>query len=446
MNSTKERIDGDHLIQRPRSRFAIIIAGVAIIVVAILVWALIANRGESRREGPAGAGADMAGMAGMDMSAGGSVHLTASQLRQFGITFGTVEVRPLTSEVRAAGVVTADETKIAQVASRVDGFIERLYVDFTGEAVRRGQPLLEIFSPELVAAQQELLLAVELQRNIGAGNVPGVPEGSNLVEAAKRRLRSWEISDAQIDELLRSGRVRRTLAVHSPTAGVVLEKKVVQGQAIAAGDPLYTIADLSGLWIDVQLREADASSVRVGSGVDVELAGLAGRTFKGRVEYVYPALNEETRAVRARVVVGNAGGVLKPGMYATVRVTTPGRSALTVPTSAVLRTGERNVVFVDMGAGELMPHEVELGRAAGDHTEVLSGVDAGQRVVTSAQFLLDSESNVGEVMKAMVGQMGAGSSRDDMRGMDMPGMDGKGADMKNVPATPPRPAAPPPRR
>jgi Cu(I)/Ag(I) efflux system membrane fusion protein len=205
---------------------------------------------------------------------------------------------------------------------------------------------------------------------------------------------------------------------------VVVEKRVVRGQAIAPGEQLYTIADLSEVWVDVQLREADAAAVRVGSGADVELAGLPGRTLKGRVGYIYPTLEQETRTVRARVAIANADGVVKPGMYATVRLTTPGRSALTVPNSAVLRTGERNVVFVDMGGGELMPHEVELGATAGEYTEVLAGLEPGQRVVTSAQFLLDSESNLAEVMRAMMGQMNTGDmgNMKDMPGMQMPGM------------------------
>jgi RND family efflux transporter MFP subunit len=276
---------------------------------------------------------------------------------------------------------------------------------------------------------------------MGRSTVPGVPEGSNLVEAAKRRLRLWDISEAQIEEVLRSGRVRRTLTLYAPTSGVVVEKNVVRGQAIAVGERLYTIADLAEVWIDVQFREGDAAAVRVGSGADIELAGLPGRQFKGRVEYVYPTLDQETRTVRARVAAANTGGLVKPGMYATVRVTTPGRSALAVPTSAVIRTGERSVVFVDMGGGQLMPHEVETGGTGTDYVEILAGLEPGQRVVTSAQFLLDSESNLAEVMKAMMGQMGT-SDMNDMPGMDMGGMDSKGADMKGMkmppPSTPPR--------
>ncbi len=426
----------------PRARRIAVALVAAILLVAVL-WNLAVRRKDSgsrsaKAGGMAGtdAGGSMDGMAGMSTTETGSVKLTSSQIRQFGITFGTAEVRPLTTEVRTSGVVTFNETKIAQVAPRFGGFVERLYVDFTGKPVRRGDPLLEIYSPELVAAQEELLISGQLQRDIGTSSVPGVPAGSTtLVDAARRRLRLWDISEEQITEIVRTGRVRRTLTLYAPVSGVVVEKKVVQGQATMPGEPLYTIADLSNVWVEAELRESDAAVVRVGSAADIEFAGLAGRPFNGRVEYVYPMLQQEARTVKARVAVANPGGVLKPGMYATVRLTIPGRSTLTVPSTAVLRTGDRNVVFVDMRNGELMPHEVELGRVAGDYTEILSGLENGLRVVTSAQFLLDSESNLGEVMKAMMGNMGSGDAGN-MKGMKMPAKDegaDKGADMKNMP-------------
>jgi len=231
---------------------------------------------------------------------------------------------------------------------------------------------------------------------------------TDLVAAARRRLQLWDISEVQIAEVLRTGRVRRALTLHAPASGIVLEKKVIQGQAIAPGEPLYTIADLADVWVELSLREGDAAAVGVGTSADIELAGVPRRTFRGRVTYVYPTLDPASRSVRARVVVTNTEGLFKPGMYATVRLSTPSRSALTVPTSALLRTGDRTVVFMDTGAGVLMPMDVTVGHSAGEYTEVLSGLDVGTRVVTSAQFLFDSESNLGEVMKSMVGQMPAG--------------------------------------
>jgi Cu(I)/Ag(I) efflux system membrane fusion protein len=425
------------------------IAGAAVLITAGAIWGIVVSRrrSDSTNKGRATAAEmqGMPGMAGMGGPDAGKVVLTTAQIRQFGVTFGTVDVRPLTTDVRTTGVVTADETRIAQVAPKFGGFVERLHVNFTGQPVRRGQPLLEIYSPELVAVQQELLVANDLQRDIGHSAVPGVPEGStNLVEAAKRRLRLWDISEGQIDDVLKTGRTRRTLTLYAPVSGVVTEKKVVQGQSIMPGEQLYTIADLSTVWVDIELREGDVGAARVGSFADLAFAGFPGRTIRGRVDYVYPSLQPEARTLRARVAVANTDGVLKPGMYATARLSTPTRSALTVPNAAVLRTGDRNVVFVDIGQGELMPHEVEVGRTTDDYTEVLAGLEPGQRVVTSAQFLLDSESNLGEVMKAMMSQMSSGDlgktqQMKDMPGMSMPGMNDKGAKIRPAqPAPPPR--------
>lgn len=432
--------------------------GVATVILAGLIWAVAASRKNADAKfaaaggsmagmpGMSGGSGAMEGMAGMSATANGGIQVSASQIRQFGITFDTAKLRPLTSEVRTAGVVTFNETTMAQVAPKFGGFVEKLYVNFTGQQVRRGQPLLDIYSPELVAAQQELLLAGQLQSDMGKSNVPGVPSASGgLVDAAKRRLRLWDIPENQIAGILRSGRVRRALTLYAPVSGVVVEKKVLQGQATSPGEQLYTIANLSDVWVDIELREVDAGTVRVGATADIEMAGIPGKTFTGRVAYVYPTLQPETRTVKARVAVPNPTGLLKPGMYATVRLRTPGGSALTVPNSALLRTGDSTVVFIALGGGELMPRGVTTGRTVADYTEILSGLQPGQRVVTSAQFLISSESNLGEVMKGMIGNMGSG----DKAMQNMPGMqmNDKGADVRGmqnmpgmtVPAAPSKP-------
>ncbi|MGH7444895.1 MAG: efflux RND transporter periplasmic adaptor subunit, partial [Longimicrobiales bacterium] len=222
------------------------IAGVLALVVAIsAVWAVRkamdcdAPRGQARAT-------DTSGMAGMEMDgtpigSDGGVRLTADQIRTFGVTFGTVEQRTLTDEVRTVGIVNFDETRMAGVTTKFSGYVERLYVDFTGRPVRRGEPLVEIYSPELVAAQEELLLAARLEQDLARTTVPGVPRGSmNLLAAARQRLRLWDISDAQIDEILRTGRAQRTLTLHAPVAGIVVEKNILAGQAVQAGQPLYT--------------------------------------------------------------------------------------------------------------------------------------------------------------------------------------------------------------
>jgi multidrug efflux pump subunit AcrA (membrane-fusion protein) len=346
----------------------------------------------------------MADMPGMDMSGDGSVQLTAAQLRQFGVTYGSVEERTMSSTLRATGSVVTPENRLVTVSTKVNGFAERLFVGATGVAVTRGQPLLELYSPEILAAQEDLLLARRAQGAV----VPGIPgASSDLLGAARRRLELLDVSDAVIDDVLKTGRVRRTITVAAPISGIVLEKPVVEGQGITAGMMLFSLADLSTVWVEVEIREADAGALRMGQGVNIESASLPGRTFKGRIELVQPTVDAAARTVRARVVVSNSGAALKPGMYVTVNVLIPSRRALTVPASAVINTGTRSIVFVDMGGGRLTPQDVETGSSGGDFIEVLAGLEPGQRVVTSAQFLLESESNIAEVMKAMIGQMGS---------------------------------------
>lgn len=397
-------------------------------LIAILAgtwWWISSDSSKDRRRGAAGPGSASAtasgngGMAGMSTGKAGEISISSDQRARYGITMGVVALRTLVYETRTAGVVTLDETRIAQFAPKVSGVVERLFVNFTGQPVRRGQPLLQIYSPELIVAQQEMLLAGSLQRELGRAQIPGVPSGTtNLVEAARQRLRLADISEGEIAAIQRSGQIRRALTLYSPASGVVTEKKVVNGQPVSAGEMLYSIADLSQVWIDVQLREADAAAVRIGSIAYLSFAASPGLELTGRVTYVYPTLDSVARAVRARIVLPNPAGALKPGMYATVRIATPTRSVLAVPASAVVRTGERELVFIELANGSLAPREIRTGITAGGYTEILSGISSGQRIVTSAQFLVDSESNLGEIMKGMIGQ-GSPGQASDMAGMDM---------------------------
>lgn len=422
----------------------------AVVIVGGAIWAIVANRAAAHRGASSAASHRDSGMQGMAGMAGSAdsvrvkpVHFTAEQIRQFGVTLGMVDDRMLSADVRATGTVTFDETGLAQVTPKFSGYVDRLYVNATGQAVRRGQPVAAIFSPELVAAQEELLLASRFDTTAGRSVVPGVPVNtSDLLGAAKRRLRLWDISQAQIDDVLATGMVQRTLTLYSPVSGVVTDKKVVQGQFIQAGEPLVTVADLSQVWVDAELREADAGLVRVGDRVQLDFASYPGAPFAGRVAYVYPTVAMESRTLRARIVIPNRGGRLRPGMYASVRLAAPSRRALTVPTTAVVHTGERTLVFVDLGNGQFRPQQIDAGRAAGDYTEVLSGLESGQRVVTSAQFLLDSESNLGEVMKSMIGLGGGmgGMSKGDMPGTNAGGTPPNGDTARHTAV--PGPAAP----
>lgn len=404
---------------RRRRSVAAAIVSTAIIGGAVVTVMVV----EGHRRGPADAAAGksqatttgMQGMQGMQGMASstegpGTVILSAREQSELGVTFGAAAVRPIAVDTRAAGVVTFDEARIAQVSPKFGGFVERLHVNVTGQYVARGEPLFDIYSPDVLAAEQELLVAAQLQANLGKSAVPGVPTTTtDFVAAGRRRLELWDIAPSQIDEVLRTGQPRRSFTLYSPVSGVVVVKNVVEGQAVTAGEMVYTIADLADVWIDADVREADASAARVGAAADIEVTGVPGRKFSGRVAYVYPTLDSASRAIRARVVVANAGRLLKPGMYATVHLTAQRRVALTVPASAVLRTGVRDVVFVDAGNGRLVPTEITVGQSAGDFTEVLSGLTQGQRVATSAQFLLDSESNLGEVMRSMLSQMPGGT-------------------------------------
>ena len=413
----------------PKKTRRLVAAAIALVLALAGIWGVRAATGEDgdprgqARETDTGGMAGMQGMAGMDMSGDGSIRLDADQIRTFGVTFGTVEMRTLEEDIRTVGIVSFDETRMAIVTTKFDGYVERLYVDFTGRPVRRGEALADVYSPELVAAQEELLLAARLEARLPDSAVPGVPaSSSNLLEAARRRLRLWDISETQIDDILRTGRPRRTLTLYAPVGGIVVEKNLLDGQAVRAGEPLYTIADLTEVWVEAELRETDAGLVQEGDAAVVELAAFPGRPIAGRVEYVYPTLQEQARTLKARVAIPNPDGRLRPGMYATVHIDAPTRSALTVPTSAVLQTGDRQLVFVDLGDGRILPQEVELGAVADEYAEVLAGLEPGQRVVTSAQYLLDSESNLAEVMRSMMGSMNM-SDMGSMEGMDMEGMD-----------------------
>jgi membrane fusion protein, copper/silver efflux system len=418
--------------------------GAAVVVVIVISTLTVKKSGQtiysSNDSGKSSSTTQMNDMPGMSSTSAGVVALTPKQIQQLGVTFGTVALRPLSNEVRTVGTVVINETRLAKVAPKFGGYVEKLFVNFVGQPVRRGEPLAAIFSPDLVAAEQELLVSARLSRTIGASSVPGVSGSStDLLAAAKERLRLWDVSDAQIDEVLRTGRPMRTVTLSAPASGFVIDKKVVQGQSIQAGEELYTIADLSDVWVEAQLREEDAGRVEIGAAATLQFTSYPGRPFTGRVTYIDPILGEQARTVKARITVPNSDGRIKPGMYATVILSNATQSALTVLRSAVVQTGERALVFVDVGNGRLTAQTVRLGRISGDLVEVLSGLASGQRVVTSAQFLIDSESNLGEVMKSMIGMRGQGGTMTGMTTEPTNAVDAKGADMRGMPGMSPPP-------
>ena len=335
--------------------------------------------------------------------------ISAEDAQRIGVTFATVTMAPMNREIRTVAQVTYDETRVKTVSPKIDGWVEGLFINYTGQPVGAGQPLLAVYSPMLVSAQEELLLASRLTRSLSGASEETRNNATDLEAAARRRLEYWDIPASEIDRIQRTGQVRRTLTLRSPFGGVVIEKNVLSGQRIMAGEALYKVADLSTVWVEGEVFERDLPAVRLGSSVTAEFDALPGTSRSGRISYIYPTLNAETRTARIRVALSNPGLILKPGMYATIRIDGASTSALSVPRSAVLSTGERNLVFVKRADGMLEPRNVVIGESTSDRTRILSGVNAGEVVVASATFLVDAESNLG----TSLGGMG------DMPGMDM---------------------------
>jgi len=343
-------------------------------------------------------------------SAGRSVMISAADARRIGVTFATAQVGPLAREVRTVGQITFDETRVKTIAPKIDGWVEQLYVNATGQPVSVGQPLLTIYSPMLVSAQEELLLAKRLESDVSGASGDTRQNASDLLASARRRLSYWDIPASQIAEIERTGQVQKTLTLRASAGGHVLEKNVLAGQKIMAGDALYKVADLSVVWAEGEVFEQDIANVHVGQTVHADFDALPGEHRLGRIAYIYPTLDPQTRTVRVRVVLPNRDLRLKPGMYATIRIAGTERlNVLTVPRSAVLATGERSIIFVRDANGMLSPREVAVGAASDDRVEILRGLSAGETVVSSATFLVDAESNLGTAL----GGMG------NMPGMDM---------------------------
>jgi len=339
-----------------------------------------------------------------------TVMLTAAEEQRIGVTYAIAEMTPLGREIRTVGQVAFDETRVRTLSLKVDGWVEKLYVNFTGQFVAAGAPLLAIYSPMLVTAQEELLLAKRLETEVAGGAPDAKINAASLASSARRRLAYWNVPAEDIARIESTGQVERTLILHAPEGGFVVEKNVLQGQRVMSGEALYRFADLDSVWVEGEVFERDLSSVREGQSVVAEVDALQGRSLHGLITYVQPTLDPNTRTTRVRVALANPGLRLKPGMYATL-IWRGGdlRAALSVPRSAVVSTGERNLVFVKRADGMLEPRIVELGVATDDRIEIRRGLVAGERVVASATFLVDAESNLG----ALLGGMG------NMPGMDM---------------------------
>ncbi len=385
-----------------------------------LRWATLVGLAALAACGRSGEESAMAGMTAEEharMQAGGTqgavdttgavmrqpVHLTAQQERALGVVYATVERQTLTRTIRTVGTVAAPEPGIADVTPKIDGFVEQLYVNYTGDAVRQGQPLLTIYSPMMVAAQEELLTAKRLISQLDSTAAEAWRNAQATLEAARRRLAYWDISSEQVQRIEQSGEVTKTLTLVSPVDGVVLEKNVVEGQQVMPGLRLYRVADLSSVWAEGDVFEQDLQFVHVGSQAHIEVAAYPGQHLMGRVSFVYPTVDQESRTNRVRVTVPNPGLRLKPGMYTTIYFDVERPNVIAVPAQAVVVTGQRNLVFVRDTAGMLNPVEVVLGVRAGDQVQILSGLSEGQTIVAAANFLVDAESRLATTGSAMPG-------------------------------------------
>ena len=319
-----------------------------------------------------------------------NVKLTTERRQLIGVQTGVAETRAVGRSVRTVGRVAVDETRLHKITTKFDGYIEKLYVNYTGQAVRRGQPLFTVYSPDLLATQQEYLLALRSAK-----------QSPLLLDAARRRLQLWDIGPAEIRELERSGVPRKSLTIYSPANGVVTTKTAVDGARINAGEPLFELADLDRVWIQADVYESELSFIHLGTPATMTLSYVPGRTFRGKVAFIAPTVDPMTRTAKVRIEVDNRDGALKPEMFGDVTLQEPPRNATVVPESAVIATGTRSVVFVVKEDGTFEPREVETGTKTEQSVEVRSGVSPGEKVATQANFLIDSESRLKAALAAM---------------------------------------------
>ncbi|MDD5329262.1 MAG: efflux RND transporter periplasmic adaptor subunit [Sulfuricella sp.] len=323
------------------------------------------------------------------------IRIGTEKVQRLGVRTEAAQLRSLDKVVRATGRIEPDERRIYAIAPKFEGYVERLHVNVTGQAVAKGQPLFEVYSPELVSVQREYAIAAQGVQALGAAGGEAQASMRQLAEASLTRLKNWDVSDEQIKALAKTGAEKRTLTYRSPVGGIVTEKKAVQGMRFMPGDALYQVADLSSVWVVADVFEQDIGLVRQGAKARIRIDAYPGKLFDGVISYVYPTLRAETRTVQVRAELANPGQLLKPGMFAQVELPVAARgNAVTVPVSAVIDSGIRRIVLIQAGEGRFEPREVKLGARSDDYVEVLDGVKDGEPVVVAANFLIDAESNL----------------------------------------------------
>ncbi|MCC7240839.1 MAG: efflux RND transporter periplasmic adaptor subunit [Acidobacteria bacterium] len=359
------------------------------------------------------------------------VYISPARQQTIGVRTAIIGHQSLDRTIRTVGTIAYDETRVTEIHPKVSGWVEQVFVDYVGKSVRRGQPLLTIYSPDLVATQREYLLALRAQKQLGESQFAETRSGADsLLEATRDRLRLWDVTDEQVAALAQSGQVQRTLTVYSPFSGVILERSAFAGQYIGPETSTVKIADLSTVWVIAQVFEYEARVLTVGQSAQIEFPyGQSSRALSGRITFIYPDIDPQTRRARVRIEFKNPGLELKPETYVTVVVAVAGGHQLAVPKEAVIDTGASRYVLVALDDGYFEPRQVDVGEPVDAFYPVLKGVATGERVVTSAQFLIDSETNLQSAMQAMA--------------MSMPGMDMGGGDMPGM-DMPPKPAAPVP--
>jgi RND family efflux transporter MFP subunit len=342
---------------------------------------------------------------GEEKESASTIRIDPVTMQNMGVRLGRVERKPLIKNIRTFGNITYDETMIYTVNTKFSGWIEKLYVNFVGDKVKKGQPLFDIYSPELVSAQEEYLLALQQYNSLSNSSYPNIRQGAErLLAASRTRLRYWDLTDRQIEELAKEKKVRKTLTVYSPANGVVTKKSAFEGHRVKEGMEQYEIVDLSKVWVDVDIYEYELPWVHQGMPAEMNLTYIPGKSFHGKVLYIYPYLEAKTRTATLRLEFSNPDYELKPDMYANINLkSTVVKDALVIPQEAVIDSGIRQIVFVAEGKGRFRAREVKIGLEGNENEyQVLSGLKEGEEIVLSAQFMLDSESRLREAAQKML--------------------------------------------
>ena len=344
-------------------------------------------------------------------AAPGQVRISTEKIQKLGVRIEAASMRLLGKTVRAAGRVEPDERRIFAISPKFEGYVERLHVNVTGQPVTKGQPLFEVYSPELVSAQREYAIAVQgmqAMKDAGAEAQAGMKQ---LAESSLTRLRNWDLSPDQVAALMKTGQAQRSITFPSPVSGVVTEKKALQGMRFMPGDMLYQVTDLSSVWVVADVFEQDIGLVKPGAKASVKITAYPNQVFEGRITYVYPTLKAETRTVPVRVELANPRGLLKPAMFAQVELSVGSKlPVLTVPDSALIDTGTRRLVLVQVKEGRFEPREVEVGARGENFVEIVKGLREGEQVVVAANFLIDAESNLKAAVAGLGGHAGHGTA------------------------------------